>query len=198
MDAGNSRDGVEPVSNWPPATEMIVYVQVFKNKLNRHKKSLRMPLVYCGLALTGAAMLSGCARDIEHRGYQARSQDIQNLRIGMTKDEVRSTLGSPSTTATVQFQGDSFYYISSRVKTSAFLDNEELDRQILAVRFDQYSQVQSFGQYTLQDGQVIDMNTRETPGRGRELTILEQMFGNLGKLTPNDSGSPLSGGSIGQ
>jgi len=112
----------------------------------------------------------------------------------MTKEEVRSTLGSPSTTATVQYQGDSFYYISSRIKTSAFLNNEELDRQILAVRFNQPGQVQSFGQYTLQDGAVIDMNSRETPSRGRELTILQQMFGNLGKFTPNDTGPPTSGG----
>ena len=118
---------------------------------------------------------------------------MQQLRMGMSKTEVRSVLGSPSTTATVQYQGDSYYYISSRVKTSAFLENEELDRQILAVRFDQFDQVQSFGQYTLQDGQVIDMNTRETPSRGRELTILQQMFGNLGNFTPNDQGPPQGG-----
>ncbi len=123
---------------------------------------------------------------------------MQNLRLGMTKEEVRGALGSPSTTATVQHQGDSFYYISSRIKTSAFLANEELDRQILAVRFSQFDQVQSFGQYTLQDGQVIDMNSRETPSRGRELTILQQMFGNLGNFTPNDSGPPAGQqGSIG-
>ncbi|MGI9512862.1 MAG: hypothetical protein ACR2OL_08185, partial [Anderseniella sp.] len=53
----------------------------------------RRALVYAGLALSGAAVLSGCSRDIEHRGYQARAQDLQQLRIGMTKQEVRSTLG---------------------------------------------------------------------------------------------------------
>ena len=145
------------------------------------------------MAVSVAAAASGCAREIEHRGYQARAQDMQQLRMGMSKAEVRSVLGSPSTTATVQYQGDSYYYISSRIKTSAFLENEELDRQILAVRFDQFDQVQSFGQYTLQDGQVIDMNTRETPSRGRELTILQQMFGNLGNFTPNDQGPPQGG-----
>lgn len=153
-------------------------------------------LMSTGVAIALATIVSGCSRDIEHRGYQARAQDMQQLRMGMTKAEVRSVLGSPSTTATVQYQGDSYYYISSRIKTSAFLDNEELDRQILAVRFNQFEQVQSFGQYTLQDGQVIDMNTRETPSRGRELTILQQMFGNLGKFTPNDQGPP-KGGTIG-
>ncbi len=160
--------------------------------------SLRKTLLSAGLILTATAVLAGCSRDIEHRGYQVRDQDMQKLQIGMTKEEVRGALGSPSTTATVQYQGDSFYYISSRVKTSAFLENEELDRQILAVRFSQLNQVQSFGQYTLQDGRVIDMNSRETPSRGRELTILQQLFGNLGTFTPNDTGPPKSNGPIGQ
>jgi outer membrane protein assembly factor BamE (lipoprotein component of BamABCDE complex) len=159
------------------------------------KKIVKL-LTNTSLAVLLATGVAGCSREIEHRGYQPRAQDMQQLRLGMTKAEVRSVLGSPSTTATVQYQGDSFYYISSRIKTSAFLDNEELDRQILAVRFNQFEQVQSFGQYTLQDGQVIDMNTRETPSRGRELTILQQMFGNLGRFTPNDQGPP-SGGGIG-
>ncbi|MGB7204716.1 MAG: outer membrane protein assembly factor BamE [Anderseniella sp.] len=145
------------------------------------------------MLVASSLLFSGCSREIEHRGYQARAQDIQALRVGMTKDELRSTLGSPSTTATLQYQGDSYYYISSRIKTSSFLENEELDRQILAVRFNQFDQVQSFGQYTLQDGVVIDMNTRQTPSRGRELTLLQQAFGNLGNFTPNDTGAPKSG-----
>jgi len=165
-------------------------VRTFKPIITPASNRLRKALLCSGLVLAAAAVLSGCSRDIDHRGYQARAQDLQKLRTGMTKQEVRSALGSPSTTATVQHQGDSFYYISSRVKTSAFLDNEELDRQILAVRFSQFDQVQSFGQYTLQDGNIIDMNSRETPSRGRELTILQQMFGNLGNFTPNDSGPP--------
>lgn|GEM_PF-185663 len=181
--------------NWPTsfilaATEVIRYVRTFKPNIAPASNSLRKTLLSAGLILAATAVLAGCSRDIEHRGYQVRAQDMQKLRIGMTQEEVRGALGSPSTTATVQQQGDSFYYISSRIKTSAFLDNEELDRQILAVRFSQLNQVQSFGQYTLQDGKVIDMNSRETPSRGRELTILQQMFGNIGNFTPNDSGPP--------
>ena len=172
------------------ATEVIRQVRTFKPIIVPASSKLRRALLCSGFVLAAAAVLSGCSRDIEHRGYQARAEDLQKLRLGMTKQEVRTSLGSPSTTATVQHQGDSFYYISSRVKTSAFLENEELDRQILAVRFSQFDQVQSFGQYTLQDGNIINMNSRETPSRGRELTILQQMFGNLGNFTPNDTGPP--------
>jgi outer membrane protein assembly factor BamE (lipoprotein component of BamABCDE complex) len=175
---------------------VIGFVQSSRAKYTGGGTLFKSRLTKAALAVMLAAAATGCSRDIEYRGYQPRAQDMQQLRMGMSKAEVRSLLGSPSTTATVQFQGDSYYYISSKIKTSSFLENEELDRQILAVRFNQYDQVQSFGQYTLQDGQVIDMNTRETPSRGRELTVLQQMFGNLGKFTPNDQGPP-KGGTLG-
>ena len=176
----------------PAATEVIRDVRTFKTTLSPASGSLRHLVAGATLALAAVTVLSGCSREIEHRGYQVRTQDMDKLQIGMTKPEVRSALGSPSTTATVQHQGDSYYYISSRIKTSAFLANKEMDRQVLAVRFNQFDQVESFGQYTLEDGKVVDMNSRETPTRGKELTLLEQAFGNLGNLTPNDVAPTLN------
>ena len=102
----------------------------------------------------------------------------------MSKEEVKALLGSPSTTATMKFSGDSFYYISSRVETQGFLTPKETERKILAVRFDKFEQVQSFAQYGLEDGQVVNINSRKTPTRGRELTFLRQMFGNFGGKMP--------------
>ncbi|MND02397.1 hypothetical protein D3C83_217680 [compost metagenome] len=40
--------------------------------------------------------------------------------------------------------------------------------------------------YTLKDGKVVAFNGRETPTRGREMTILEQLLGNVGSgVLPN-------------
>ena len=36
--------------------------------------------------------------------------------------------------------------------------------------------------YDIEDGQVVDYVARETPTRGRELGILEQLFGTIGRL----------------
>jgi len=107
----------------------------------------------------------------------------------MSKTEVKALLGSPSTTATVNRAGDSFYYISSKVETQGFFEPKETERSIFAIRFDQIDQVQSFAQYTLEDGQIIDVNSRKTPTRGREFTILQQLFGNLGAGLPGAGGS---------
>lgn len=123
---------------------------------------------------------AACTPTIDHRGYLPRAGDLQKVTPGMSKTEVQALLGSPSTTATVNFSGDSYYYISSRVETQGFLDPKETERNIFAIRFDQLDQVQSFAQYTLEDGRIIDVNTRKTPTRGREFTILQQLFGNIG------------------
>ena len=39
-----------------------------------------------------------------------------------------------------------------------------------------------FYEYGMEDGRVIDLETRTTPTLGRELTILEQLLGNLGTI----------------
>jgi hypothetical protein len=38
--------------------------------------------------------------------------------------------------------------------------------------------------YGLEDGRVIDLATRTTPTFGRELTVLQQLFGNIGNFDP--------------
>ena len=102
----------------------------------------------------------------------------------MSKTEVEALLGSPSTTATINHTGDSYYYISSVVEQQGFLDPKEVDRKVLALRFDQIDQLESFAHYGLEDGQVIDINTRETPTRGKELSALQQILGNIGRFDP--------------
>lgn len=102
----------------------------------------------------------------------------------MPKSEVEGILGSPSTTASVNFQGDSYYYISSTTEQTAFLNPKEIERQVIAIRFDRDDQVASLGQYGLEDGKIVDINSRTTPTKGRELTMLQQLFGNIGKPGP--------------
>jgi outer membrane protein assembly factor BamE (lipoprotein component of BamABCDE complex) len=50
------------------------------------------------------------------------------------------------------------------------------------VRFDNNDQVVSFANYGMEDGQIIDFNSRKTPTKGKELTILQQLLGNVGRF----------------
>ena len=145
--------------------------------------SLRRAAPAAFLVFVGA-----CTPNIDYHGYLAKPGAFGQIQEGMPKSEVEATLGSPSTTASVKFQGDSYYYISNVTEQTAFLRAKEINREVIAIRFDPQDKVASFGQYGLEDGRIIDMNSRRTPTKGIELTILQQIFGNLG--------NPSAGGAI--
>jgi outer membrane protein assembly factor BamE (lipoprotein component of BamABCDE complex) len=134
-------------------------------------------------ALMGCALLlaAACTPTVDHRGYLAKPGSFDQIQNGMSKEQVEGILGSPSTTASINYQGDSYYYISSVTEQKAFLKPKELSREVIVIRFDQNDQVSSFAQYGLEDGRIIDLNTRETPTKGREYTFLQQFFGSVGK-----------------
>jgi len=121
-------------------------------------------------------MLAACSPSVDHRGYMAKPGAFDQIGNGMAKSEVEGILGSPSTTASVNLQGDSYYYITSVTESRAFLAPRETSREVIAIRFDQNDQVVSFAQYGLEDGRIININSRETPVAGSDLSVLQQLF----------------------
>ncbi len=72
---------------------------------------------------------------------------------------------------------------------------EEVDRTVVAIYFTKEKVVDEVAYYGLQDGQIVDLQTRTTPTRGKELTVLGQIFSNLGrfnKATDSKKGSGTS------
>jgi outer membrane protein assembly factor BamE (lipoprotein component of BamABCDE complex) len=127
--------------------------------------------------MLGAALLSGCGAQIDRHGHVFIDVDLQQIQPGMTKDQVTAVLGSPDTTSTIA--GDAFYYISTTQKTVAFLKPREIDRQVVAVYFDGNASVQQVAHYGLKDGIIVNYYKGETPARGKDINIIEQIFGNL-------------------
>jgi outer membrane protein assembly factor BamE (lipoprotein component of BamABCDE complex) len=128
--------------------------------------------------MLGAALISGCGAQIDRHGHVFIDVDLQQVQPGMSKEEVAKVLGSPDTTSTIA--GDAYYYISTTQKTVAFLKPREIDRQVVAVYFDGRANVQQVAHYGLKDGIVVNYYKGETPARGKDLSMLEQIFGNLG------------------
>lgn len=132
--------------------------------------------------LTSAAVLSGCGTPtITKHGMEFRPTDLQAVQAGMSKDQVRSTLGTPSTTA-VLGDGSAFYYISSTDSQKAFFLPTEQNRQVVAVYFNSGATVDHIANYGLKDGKVFDFISRTTPAPGgKDEGILKGLFRNLGK-----------------
>ena len=97
--------------------------------------------------MLGAALLSGCGGQVDRHGHVFIDVDLNTVQPGMTKEQVKTVLGSPDTTSTIG--GDAYYYISTTTKTVAFLKPREIDRQVVAVYFDKGEAVQQVAHYGL-------------------------------------------------
>jgi outer membrane protein assembly factor BamE (lipoprotein component of BamABCDE complex) len=125
------------------------------------------------LALT----LCGCGAQINRHGHVFIDVDLAQVQPGMSKEQVNAAFGSPDTTSTVG--GDAFYYISTTQKSYAFFKPWEIDRKVVAVYFNNQSTVDYVAQYGLKDGIVVRYAKDETPARGKDLNVIEQLFGNI-------------------
>ena len=146
-------------------------------KFRRSGRRLRGTLVLGVMAVAMAA----CSPTIDTRGNLPDPETVLEVQPGVSdRNQVAAILGTPSTVAT--FEDDTWYYVSRRTEQIAFLKPEVVDQQVLVVKFDGKGLVSDMKVYGLEDGQVIEPVDRVTPTAGRELTILQQIFGNIGRF----------------
>jgi outer membrane protein assembly factor BamE (lipoprotein component of BamABCDE complex) len=158
-----------------------------------HRKAAFLA-VAAGLAI-GASVLGACSPIVSYQGFQTIDQKPQDVKVGAdTRSTVLSKLGSPTATST--FDKDVWFYISQLRSQTSFYTPKTIKRDVVAIAFDHDTeQVKSVNTFTLQDGRVIAYNTRETPTRGREMTVLEQLIGSIGAgsvLPPDQNITPGS------
>lgn len=144
------------------------------------------------LVALGAAV--ACAPVNTYSGFSAERNNVEiaEPQVGVdTRSTVQQRFGSPSTTAVMD--QDSWYYVSSVQERVAFYTPRITERQVMVVRFEgeTVSAVEKFG---IERGQIVAYNDNATPTRGRELGVLEQIFGNIGRAPPigrdeNEQGS---------
>ncbi|HVL41224.1 MAG TPA: outer membrane protein assembly factor BamE [Brevundimonas sp.] len=142
--------------------------------------------------LSATALTAACAPVIGQNGFQAIDAKPADIVAGTdTKQTVLTKLGTPSTTST--FEHDNvWYYISQVTEKYTYNRAQVTQRSVTEITFDDAGQVSAVNNLDLEDGRVVAMNSRETPTRGRQLTILEQLLGNVGRgqLPRTDEDTP--------
>jgi outer membrane protein assembly factor BamE (lipoprotein component of BamABCDE complex) len=130
------------------------------------------------VALAG---LSACAPVVARQGFQVQDIAPKDVKVGEdTKSTVLTKLGSPSAQST--FEPNVWYYISQTNETYTYHRPQVSAREVTVVTFDKTTeQVTKVDTLALKDGRRLAYNNRETPTRGRELSILEQLLGTVGK-----------------
>jgi outer membrane protein assembly factor BamE (lipoprotein component of BamABCDE complex) len=131
--------------------------------------------------LSATALTAACAPVIGQNGFQAIDAKPADIVAGTdNKQTVLTKLGTPSTTST--FEHDNvWYYISQVTEKYTYNRAHVTQRSVTEITFDDAGQVSAVNNLDLADGRVVAMNGRETPTRGRQLTILEQLLGNVGR-----------------
>jgi len=146
------------------------------------------------MAAAACLLVAGCAAEINARGNLPPEDKLSQVTPGLTRDQVLQILGSPSTMAT--FTDNAWYYIGQRTEDYAFYKPKVIDRQVVVVHFNDLGQVSEVKRLEKDDGKQIQMVERTTPTVSRDLSLMQQIFGNLGKspaLPGDTSGAGQSG-----
>ena len=143
--------------------------------VSRRRAGAIAVVVGCGIAL------GGCAATVTKHGHLFQETDLQQVQPGMSAEQVKLSLGTPTTTSTAG-NGQAFYYMSSTMKETPLTSPKETDRQVVAVYFSKAGTVERVANYGMKDGKVFDTISRTTPSANtNDDGILKSLFRNLGQ-----------------
>lgn len=134
--------------------------------------------------LVTGMLVSGCSTDFfnQTEGNMPPQQDIASLHRGMTHDEVRKIMGSPSVISSLDHK--SWIYMNSTMKRMAFFKPEELERNVVAVEFNLDGKVEKVVQLTKANGKDVVISSDATPVMGTEEGFMQKYFGGVGQYLP--------------
>lgn len=134
--------------------------------------------------LAGVMLISGCSTDYfnQTEGNMPPQKDIAAIHRGMTQDEVRKIMGSPSVVSSLDHR--SWIYMNSTMKRLAFLKPEELERNVVAIEFNLDGKVEKVVQLTKANGKDVVISTDATPVMGTKEGFMQKYFGGVGQYLP--------------
>lgn len=136
-------------------------------------------LQVCGVAL--CAVITACSPRVTVHGNAPDPERIAEILPGThSRQDVELILGSPSSIS--MFDNETWYYIGDRHETLAFLEPEVVERKVVAVRFDESGYVAGVSEFGKERAKSVEIVERTTPTRGNEMTVFEQLIGNIGRF----------------
>ena len=133
-------------------------------------------------SLLGILFLSACSTEYfnQTEGNMPTRADILSIKQGMSKEQVRDLLGSPSAISSLDHK--TWIYMNTTMKRMAFFEPEELDRNVVAIEFDLDGKVKKITQLTKENGKDIIVSKDTTPVMGTDPTFMEKYFGGVGYM----------------
>ena len=171
--------------------------------------SFRLPLPPLPvLALFGAGLLSGCAYlapPLQARGDRVDSEQLKQLVPGVSsQSDAAALLGSPTAKGTLD--QNTWIYVSEQTRPVVGGTLAVQNQHVVELRFDNRGVLRQVTALGPRDALPVSIVSRTTPAPGTEASVLQQLFGNIGRFNPGGlgastpappSGAGLTGGSAG-
>ena len=148
---------------------------------------------YILLPVLALLALSACTPTVAQRGNMLDDQQMKTIIPGIhTRSDVLRILGSPTTQA--PFNDNVWYYIGQETEKRGILDPEVTEERIVQLEFNPDSTV--FYLKEIPKGSRIDVPVvrSKTPTHGNDMTIMQQMLGNIGRFNTASQPKPGSSG----
>lgn len=147
----------------------------------RDRGSIVRVIIVCVATLA----LTACSATYRHHGYVPPDEDLAQLTVGTdTRDTVASAVGRPTSLGVLDSGG--WYYVQNQFRYFAFRAPEEIEREVLAISFDDTGTVSNIERFGLQDGRVVVLSRRVTDSNIGGIGFLRQLFGNIGNLSAGE------------
>lgn len=135
------------------------------------------------LALILVLGLAACSATYRNHGYAPDESELADIVVGVDdRASVEEVIGRPG--AEGMLREDTWYYVGSRWKHDTYRAPVPVERTIVAVSFDQRGIVRNIERFGLEDGQVVTLTRRVTDSNIQGVSILTQLFGNIGQINP--------------
>jgi outer membrane protein assembly factor BamE (lipoprotein component of BamABCDE complex) len=134
-------------------------------------------------------VLTACAEIVRQHGYIPPEEDLSAILVGVdTRETVEAAVGKPSTSGVLNEGG--WFYIGSKVRHFGARKPQEIEREVVAIRFDGTGTVSNVERFGLERGQVVVLSRRVTETTVRDVTFIRQIIRNFGRI---DLGEALDG-----
>lgn len=137
------------------------------------------------LMLVAVACVTACSAVYRNHGYVPTEDELALIEVGTdTRETVGQKIGRPSTSGLLNDVG--WFYVQSRYKHFGPRQPQEIERQVVAVTFNEAGVVENIARYGLEDGRVVQISRRVTETNIKGLSVIQQILGSFGKLQAGD------------
>lgn len=135
-------------------------------------------------AMALGLVLAACSPIMRFHGYAPSDDELAQIQVGRdTRATVAEKVGQPGMGGVME--GSGWYYVQSNWRQMGPRAPVEVDRQVVAITFNERDVVTNIERFGLEDGQIVALSRRVTDTGPRGMGVLQSIFSVIGNFTPS-------------